>query len=413
MMLRQFFGWSRVTSLMCAVGIGVGAWLSASAAAQEIPITLEKQVKEADPVVSVRSVGEDKELAESLRRVLAFSGWFQLQTAVGGEADYSIEAERNSAQEGELLLKVRSKNGGFRVRTRGGKGIDMLCRAAVDSLILEVFNRPGPCLSLIAFVNGERRKEISLIHPDGRGARTLTQNGTISTEPNWGGTAGQLVYTLYRNHRSETILIDILADRQRRIARQSGLNAGAALAPDGKRVAVCLSEGNQVDLYLRRVGERKLQRLTSDGAVEASPGWSPDGRSLCYVSDRSGVPQIYLMDRDGGNRRRLLKQSAESVSPDWSPDGRKIVFALRKDGRYRLGYLDLSENNAEPVVFTDSSSDWESPSWAPDSRHVVCTRSNGSQRSIVMVDTRDGSVQPLTRRGNYALPDWSDPLPLR
>ncbi len=413
MISRQFFAWSGVVRSVCAVGIGVGAWLGGAAGAQEIPITLEKRVDEADPVVSVRTVGEDDELGKSLRRVLTFSGWFQVQSTTGGEADYVIEAERYSGKADELSLKVRSKSGGFGLRIRGGAELDMLCRAAVDRLILELFDRPGPCLSLIAFVNGERRKEISLIHPDGRGARTLTRNGTISTEPNWGGEVGQMVYTLYRNHRSETILTDVLAKRQRRIARQTGLNAGAALSPAGKWVAVCLSEGNQVDLYLRRVGERKQRRLTSNGAVEASPGWSPDGRSLCYVSDKSGTPRVYVMDRNGNNSRRLLRQSAESVSPDWSPDGRRIVFALRRDGRYRLAYLDLSESNADPVVFTDGSSDWESPSWAPDSRHVVCTRGNGAQSSIVVVDTRDGSVQPLTRRGNYALPDWSDPLPLR
>lgn len=410
--------WFRCSGAVLVWGMSSALfWVGASprAVAQEVPITLEKRAGEADPVVAVRGGGGSADLVENLRRVLTFSGWFRVEAGSGGGVDYVIEPDLESGSPDTLSLVVRSSGGGFRLRTRGRGGMDMLCRAAVDRLIRELFDRPGPCMSLIAFVNGGATKEVSLIHPDGRGARTLTRNGTISTEPNWGGSAGHMVYTLYRNHRSETILMDVPAGRQRRIARQTGLNAGAALSPDGGWLAVCLSKGDQVDLFLSRVGAGERRRLTSDTAVEASPAWAPDGRALCYVSDRFGTPQVHVLDRLGGGAgRRLLSQSVEAVSPDWSPDGKRIVFAMRQGGRYRIAYVELGTGGqSAPVIVTDASSDWESPAWAPDSRHVVCSRENGSQRSICVVDTRDGSVQPLTRRGNYALPDWSDPLPLR
>lgn len=393
---------------------GAGAWAPVFAqGADGIRVVVTKKAEASDPTIRVRAGRGSADVQDTLRRVLVYSGWFRIAEE-GAGADYTIDPTLRTGTSAQLQLAVRARSGkGFLLDASGEESVDDLCRRAADRLIRELFGVPGPCRSVIAFVNGDKHKEIALMYPDGGGKQLLTRNGGISTEPDWGGQPGRLVYALYRNHRSETVLCDIRAKRQRRLSRKTGLNGGAALSPDGGRLAVVESRGARVDLVVRNVTSNEWQAVTSDSAVEASPAWSPDGRWLCFVSDRDGIPRVYRASMERGTKQPVIRRTLETVSPDWSPDGKRIVFAMRHEGRYRLAYTDVTKGDGEPVIVTDAGSDWESPSWAPDSRHVVCTRTRGGRRSICVVDTRDGSVQPITRFGQYALPDWSAPLSLR
>ncbi|MFA5203091.1 MAG: hypothetical protein WC708_01685 [Lentisphaeria bacterium] len=338
-----------------------------------------------------------------LLKVLTQSDWFTVLPTSGG-AKYRLKARYSP---GVIDLELAAGAGmPVRIRQTSSRP-EWAIYKGVDALIEKVFRNPGPCASSIAFVNGTgTRKEIFTCLFDGTGARAVTTNQSISTEPSW-GPRGTLVYTLYQGCFTDVVLADLVNRRQRRISEFPGLNASADLSPDGSQVAICLSRDRTVDLYVMGVQTKALRRLTRDAAVEASPCWSPDGRTICFVSDRAGKPGLYLISAGGGTARRLLGSSAETVSPSWSPVSNKICFATRAfTGEYGIGMLDMAKGGRTPQPVATNAR-WEAPSWAPDGRHVVAARKNGGSRDLCIVDTQFGTILPITRAGPYSLPSWS------
>ena len=203
------------------------------------------------------------------------------------------------------------------------------------------------------------------------------------------------------------MLVDLKNNRQRTISSSRGLNASAALSRDGRYVALPLSLGKQVDLYLLDLKEGRRTRLTQDRDVESSPAFSPDGAQICFVSDRTGRPQLYLISTSGGDARRLTKGASECVSPDWSPKSNKLCYSTRVNGQYVVAVMDPSNPQGGHEIVTDAAGNWEAPSWAPDGRHIVCTRSTGGKQDLYLVDTLFHTFQPLTKVARLSLPAWA------
>ncbi|MFN8518266.1 MAG: S9 family peptidase [Chloroflexota bacterium] len=87
------------------------------------------------------------------------------------------------------------------------------------------------------------------------------------------------------------------------------------------------------NLWLVRVADGALRRLTSGASHDRQPAWSPDGTSVAFVSDRHANPDlswrsdVYVVPAEGGRVRRVTGGRGERVfdEPTWSPDGREIA----------------------------------------------------------------------------------------
>ncbi|NOY80556.1 MAG: hypothetical protein GXP31_06080 [Kiritimatiellaeota bacterium] len=382
-----------------------------SSGAVRAQVTIRKTAANSNPALIVESFKGPESTARLFRDTLKRCDWFTV-VSDGATAPYRLRAVYSAGPPAVLSVEVLSETGTrvakVRQSTRSGE-TDWLVYRTVDALIRALFRNPGLCASRIAFVNGPTgRKEIGTCNFDGSGYRQLTRNGTISTEPSWGPGAATLVYTLYGATYTDVILFDLVNRRQRRLSQFPGLNAGADIDPGGKWAALCLSRDNAVELYLLRIRDGVLRRLTHDRAVESSPCWGPDGRTLCYVSDIAGRPHLYLLPVAGGAPVRLTPGVAEQVSPDWSPVSNRVCFATRRGGRYVLAVVDMADPAREARIIPAAPGDWEAPSWAPDGRHIVCTRTSGRGHALYIVDSWYGRAQPITAPGDVALPSWSD-----
>lgn len=99
-------------------------------------------------------------------------------------------------------------------------------------------------------------------------------------------------------------------------------------SPDGRRVALTISDGRQQDIWVYDWERDILTRITSDQASHTTPVWTPDGTGLVFgAAARSGVTNLYWQRADGTGQAERLTENASPQLPDsFHPNGRLLAF---------------------------------------------------------------------------------------
>lgn len=149
----------------------------------------------------------------------------------------------------------------------------------------------------------------------------------------------------------------------------TALAAQAAPFGGGGAVAFSLRRDGNTDIYVRKLGDDQLLRLTYHPADDREPVWAPDGETLAFVSSRGKNQDIYRLDLMSGVLIRLTRDPHFDAHPSWSPDGAFIAFES-----YRSGNLDIFIMSADGSeihqLTTDPAADF-APAWSPDGRHIA------------------------------------------
>ncbi len=388
--------------------LAVGCLLQTSRA-QVIRVVKETGEKASLDWSALRAQDEASRLfVQVLQADLLRSGWFR--ASAGGDGTYRLEGLCRTA--GGLLadIKLVSTGDNRRVLAQSYRGevenARVLAHRVADDIVLAVTGRPGMASSRLALVGtATGYKELYLCDADGGRLMQLTRDRSVSVAPNWSPDGASLYYTAYLKRFPDVLSINLKTGTRNSIASFSGLNTGAAVSPDGKRLALILSKDGNPELYVRNLAGGELIRLTHTlSAVEASPSWSPDGRRIVFVSDSTGRPQLYIISADGVQPARLRLRGSENVSPDWGSRG-LIAYSSRTGGSYQIFVVD--PDRPDPVLITSDGADYEDPTWAPNGRHLACSRTERYQSSIYLLDTMgDPPVALVKQKGDWVSPAW-------
>jgi len=383
-----------------------------AAVAEPVRITIRKHAED-NPKIALKPLADDPALSREVENFLKVCGWFDFVRS--GRPDYTLELRREGGAVVADLTVGGSPAESWRFRHL--RDPREAAKLIVDTLIERSFKElkvRGFCASRIAFCaeTAPGIRNIFLCDIDGRHVEQLTRFRSLCVEPCWNPSGASVFYSKYGRSGIDVIETTLGPRQMSRIVSSfRGINTGAAISPDGRKMAVILSFDHMVDLYVMDIRSRKLVRLTKGMPVEASPCWSPDGNRLAYVSDESGVPRIHVVGIDGRGKKRLPTIGSDAVTPDWSGDG-QIVFASRVGGSYTLGVYDMRSGKCRRV--TDEPGSWESPAWAADNRQVVCKRTLGGKSGLFVVDTRTGRIRELISTGYpLSMPAWSPCAPAR
>jgi len=393
------------------VVLAMGLAAAASAPAQDVIISKQggEQMTLDDSGFAAPADGPAAVFGRTLRSDLRRTGWFTVVAPGRGEIRLTGSAA-SRGQEVEAKVQAVSTATGRAALSKGYRGAAgearRLAHAVADDIVEAVTGQPGFASSRLAVI-GRRgtAKELFLCDSDGENLQQITRDGTISLYPRWSPDRTRIVYTSYLKRFPDVLMIDLAQGRRTRLAAFPGLNAGGAMSPDGRSVALILSRDGNPELYVMRLADGTLTRLTNTPrAAESSPSWSPKGDRIVYVSDVSGRPQLYLIGRDGSAPRRLTARGFENVAPDWGRHG-LIAHAQSVGGRYQLAITDPA--TGETRTLGQDAAEWEDPTWARDGRHLAAVRKDGRGSAIYLVDTRGGDPIPLLTVGDWFSPAWS------
>jgi serine/threonine-protein kinase len=121
-------------------------------------------------------------------------------------------------------------------------------------------------------------------------------------------------------------------------------------SPDGRRLALVIDDGRQMDIWVYEWERDILTRVTSDPASDIAPVWTPDGSRLVFASSRvNNVSNLYWQRADGTGEAQRLTDSPVAQLPDsFHPDGRHLTFHQGdpSTGRQEIGMLTLEGDEA-------------------------------------------------------------------
>jgi serine/threonine-protein kinase len=150
-------------------------------------------------------------------------------------------------------------------------------------------------------------------------------------------------------------------------------------SPDGKHLAVDISDGKQTDIWVKDLTTSKMWRVTFDGADDYHPTWTPDGRRIAFTSTRDGAPNIYWQRADGaGEAERLTRSPHLQTAASWHPSGRSLAIqeeSPRTGSDVMILSLDApaiaSGARVPTTVFAAGPFNEAQPAFSPDGRWVA------------------------------------------
>jgi TolB protein len=422
----------------------------------------EAKVRKLKLAVDDFMVGSDsvRGLANQVRNVLLsdlrFSGYFQnIPQTVFPDGKEGVEEGTFSwkgwSQIGsEILIKTKLLRKGNELESRMyiyqtrakkrllGKKYESsvkdkraLAHAMANDVVRVVTGKRGIFHTHLAFIcDGTGKKELYISDYDGENVIQLTRLQSLVVGPAWAPDGNTLFFSVFRRHRKNIRNIDLMSYHLRTgkldlISNQKGMNSGAAISPDGKRVALTMSFKGNPEIYSVDLSTKKGKRLTFNNSNDVDPSWSPDGNKIAYVSDRRGKPMVWLMNADGSDKERPIVAGLGAgqyhASPNFSPDGNKLVYSnwekassargIRSSG-FNLFTMDLDGNNLQRITKNQGSN--EDGSFSPNGEYIVFSserRIGGRKTQSIYIINKDGSNERQitgTRLGKCTQPRWSN-----
>jgi Tol biopolymer transport system component len=195
-----------------------------------------------------------------------------------------------------------------------------------------------------------------------------------------------------------------------------GIKAFPSLSPDGEYVAFSSygEKGDNLDVYIQRIGSPEVLRLTTDPGFDGQPSWSPDGRQIAFVHKRFPdlTATIHLVSPLGGSDLKVSDFLTDGRGPSWSPDGRWLLAARARPGvepgiwSRSDGLFLIPMQGGEPrlIPLPEAGGEPHNPRVSPDGRHLAyqsCVGLSGCHLDVVEVGADlmpKGPPRRLSRR---------------
>jgi eukaryotic-like serine/threonine-protein kinase len=193
-----------------------------------------------------------------------------------------------------------------------------------------------------------------------------------------------------------------------------GGNAGWALSPDGRQLAIGLATDAGDDIWVKQLPRGPVSRVSYDSASEYRPRWMPDGRRVMFGSNRPGEQGggLYARPANGTGADSLVVGADGGIFEGaWSPDREWLVFRTggtiaQTGGRDIVGIRPGVDTAPVPLIVTPY--DEEAVAISPDGRWIAY-ESNETGRTEVFLRSfpNTETIKRQISNGGGAAPLWS------
>ncbi len=201
---------------------------------------------------------------------------------------------------------------------------------------------------------------------------------------------GSLVYVPGGLQSAQSRLVWVSRNgAEKPLAAPSHTFLGPRLSPDGRRVAVGITEQDS-QIWLYDLTRETLTRFTFEGSVNTSPAWTPDGKRIAFSSNKEGLINLFWQLADGsGGLERLTPSEYINVASSWSPDGQVLAFfEVNPTTGFDIWVLRMGDPSAgsgqvrktQPFLRTPFNE--SAPRFSPDGRWLVYISDESGRREI-------------------------------
>ena len=317
---------------------------------------------------------------------------------------YSVVFQLFDVLRGEQLLGFRLTAAGEDLRATGHRVSDMVYEALTGI--------PGIFSTRIAYVNetanadGSRRFRLIVADSDGENARVIAESPQPLMSPAWSPDGRRVAYVSFEGDRSAVYIQTLRTGTRERVSAREGINGAPVFSPDGRRLALTLSQDNgNLDIYTLDLATQVLRRITEHGAIDTEPTWSADGQWIYFTSDRQGNPQIYRAQAEpGGRAERVTFEGRYNARARVSPDGASLAVVHENQDAYRIAMVNPDTGLTQ--VLTTGRLD-ESPSFAPNGAIIIYATRQGNRGVLASVSS-DGRIRReiASVEGDVREPVW-------
>ena len=319
-----------------------------------------------------------------------------------GAAQYLIKGSGADNVTGSLTDNFAHKM--LLSRTYNGASARRQAHAFADDIVGAIRNLKPIGGTKIAFKSQSPggSGEIYVADFDGNDAKPVTTDGAIVAKPAWMPGRMALYYTSYARSNPDIFYHSLSSGQRRVIAGYSGLNTGAAVSPDGSKVAMILSKAGSPNVWVCNADGTDLRRLTK-GVEDSSPCWSPNGEWICFAAKMNARRVLAKVPAGGGEAQRISTSGVlNPTEPDWSPDGKWIAFTSQM-GDFSVCVM-AADGSINPVALVPG----QNPSWAPNSRTLVYNHGPNGRQTLAVLDTFTRQTKDCRHAtGSNSQPAWA------
>jgi Tol biopolymer transport system component len=120
-------------------------------------------------------------------------------------------------------------------------------------------------------------------------------------------------------------------------------------APTGGRLAFVGTADGTADIYQLTPGGQP-QLLAGGAQAEVDPAWSLDGAHVAFTSTREGDPALFMVRVSDGALTRLTDRAGTEAEPTWTRDGRLVYTEFLAGGQTRLVWIDPAAPQTVNVI---------------------------------------------------------------
>jgi len=195
-----------------------------------------------------------------------------------------------------------------------------------------------------------------------------------------------------------------------------GSENSPTFAPDSEQIAFDYENGGEWSIYIKRIDDDKMIRLTEPGDPSSCPSWSPDGKLIAYLKGSSGPglrlrSGVFLMSPSGGERRRLVDLQNVSCHVGWSPDSKTLVYGPAWSASEPPGLFLVDVGNPVPrrILTSPPHSVDVSPAFSHDGSKIAFARNTSlGVLDLYVVASSGGDPRRVTQiNANLGGPVWT------